>query len=866
MLGNGIRAILPFRATYPLWPSSNTTAIGHRICAQDLVNKRVDCSSRRLTEVPHDLYSDVHRLNLELNNLTSLRNVSFQFYIQLEDIMIGSANIHYIESGTFRPLKNLKYLNLWNNPGLFFPVNVVQWSSELKLLNISACGLNLFDFRVLKFLPKLEELDLTFNEITSISGASQNIELIIDLIPSIVTEHAQARFLDGKFAANIILQDNPIQVVDPGTVAGLPGRMLALEGHPLSRELIRNISIGIAKGRIDSLTMKSSGIRNITTDMFEPLRNTSLVYLGLLGNRLVLYPFVFANLRLLFELDLTGCGLTSLEPEYFYGMSSLRKISLSDNHFSSLNPYNATWVINVSEMFLIVSYGEEVNKHTFKGLHNLTKLLLRYEAEYFVSTVEIDLPTLENLTVMCNRIDGIMLKTPQLRYFEAKRSDTTKTSYLTEYNFRNSVRLIEHIKIVDGALWGYKPNIDRRLESMKNLHNLRVLDLSVNNIHELESGPFRNISSLQSLNLSFNLISTIYPDTFSELNSLTMLNLEGNFITSLPKNFLTGMKVLTSLHLRFNRLGYLDEDLFADTKMLATLTLSSNRFVGFNKTTFEPIYSSLISVDISRNVLVCTCESSWIVEYLGNSLTNEHRTICSTSSDTLEPLRGKPISFLKPGEYCGVNITLMCSLISTGIAMLSITVICYKHRCILKYKLYLLKLVILGYGKIQNECNREDFEYDINIMFMDEDRDFAKEIFRPALTEMLPRRGIAFGDDALLLGMYYFDAVYYNVEKSFKTILLISRAAVQEDTFMTKFRIAMNHVTDTQTQNLILISLEDIPDEEFPYLLRLYLSGQGPYLRWQENENGQVYFWKMLAIHLTGNIRGGKVSHVIYPF
>ena len=128
MLGNGKIAIMPSGANYSLWPSSNMAAMGHRICAEDLVNKRVDCSLKRLTEVPQDLYPDVHRLNLRLNNLTTLRNVSFQFYLRLEDIKIGSANIHYIESGAFRPLKNLKYLKLWDNPGLLFQMNLVQWS------------------------------------------------------------------------------------------------------------------------------------------------------------------------------------------------------------------------------------------------------------------------------------------------------------------------------------------------------------------------------------------------------------------------------------------------------------------------------------------------------------------------------------------------------------------------------------------------------------------------------------------------------------------------------------------------------------------------------------------------------------------
>ena len=261
---------------------------------------------------------------------------------------------------------------------------------------------------------------------------------------------------------------------------------------------------------------------------------------------------------------------------------------------------------------------------------------------------------------------------------------------------------------------------------------------------------------------------------------------------------------------------------------------------------------------------MCNCESKWIVEKLGGSLVNKDQTICSTTSDTLEPLRGKPIEKFKPSDYCGLNVTLISSLVSTGLAVLGILIICFHHRWLLKYKFFLLKLAILGYREIQDNHDRGDFEYDINVMFMGDDKDFAEAIFMPAWRERLPNYNrIAFGDHNLLRGMYYLDAVYRNVEKSFKTILMISRAALQDHILMTKFRIAVNHVTDTQTQNIILVFIEDIPDEELPHLLRLYLSGQGAYLRWQESEQGQNQFWDKVTKHITVNLR---VNHMIPPY
>eukprot|EP00057_Strongylocentrotus_purpuratus_P011678 XP_011666152.1 PREDICTED: major facilitator superfamily domain-containing protein 10 [Strongylocentrotus purpuratus] len=60
-------------------------------------------------------------------------------------------------------------------------------------------------------------------------------------------------------------------------------------------------------------------------------------------------------------------------------------------------------------------------------------------------------------------------------------------------------------------------------------------------------------------------------------------------------------------------------------------------------------------------------------------------------------------------------------------------------------------------------------------------------------------------------------------------------AAVQDRWFMLKFRTAMDHVSDTQTEFVVVVFLEDIPDDEIPFLARLYLRDGRPYLHWTED-------------------------------
>ena len=457
----------------------------------------------------------------------------------------------------------------------------------------------------------------------------------------------------------------------------------------------------------------------------------------------------------------------------------------------------------------------------------------------------------------------LTLKTPNLKefYFSSLGriwSDINATKLFT------GAQSIEKVDIHAGLyLYRFK---DKNQSAFCDMYKLTFLDLSENRIEELPSAVFKNLFALKNLCVSKNQIKTIAHDAFIGLTSLETLDLKENEISSLSGNNLMNMKFLLNLHLDFNALGYLEKDVFASTPNLTSLTLSYNQLVGFNSSTFDPLRSSLKSLDIAGNNLVCNCAINWLVKYFGESLLHGEKTKCSTTSATLKHLQGKPITTFQYKKYCGLDVHLVLWISGAVLALFALSmtsIISYHYRWLLQYKIFLLKLAILGYRETQDGRNREEFDYDINIMFLEGDREWATNILRPGLDRrLLNFDRIAFGDDDLTLGMHYFDAIYQNVEKSYKTILLLSRAAIQDHIFMTKFRIAMNHVTDTETENLILVFLQDIPDQELPHLARLHLSGQGAYLRWEEDEDGQEYFWNKLTKHLNVNL---KVNHMIPP-
>eukprot|EP00057_Strongylocentrotus_purpuratus_P019488 XP_011673962.1 PREDICTED: neuropeptide Y receptor type 2-like [Strongylocentrotus purpuratus] len=83
-----------------------------------------------------------------------------------------------------------------------------------------------------------------------------------------------------------------------------------------------------------------------------------------------------------------------------------------------------------------------------------------------------------------------------------------------------------------------------------------------------------------------------------------------------------------------------------------------------------------------------------------------------------------------------------------------------------------------------------------------------------------------------------------------------------EDTwFMTKLRMAVEHMNDTKLEKVILIFLEDIDDDHLPYLVRLLLSRNKPYLLWvDDDEDGQELFWAQFQKSMRAN---RKMNNVI---
>ncbi|XP_072181144.1 toll-like receptor 4 [Diadema setosum] len=303
-----------------------------------------------------------------------------------------------------------------------------------------------------------------------------------------------------------------------------------------------------------------------------------------------------------------------------------------------------------------------------------------------------------------------------------------------------------------------------------------------------------------------------------------------------------------------------EKNLINDTRNLTKLDLHANHLTTISANTYMP--DTLVRLDISNNPFVYDCSLTWFRNWLQttNVLTfPSNKTLCSQSS--FKVLVNLPLEEFHPGDFCGINTPLISGLTSCSVLVILLGFVIYRKRLWLKYKIFLLKLFVLGYKQQIEDMPAVDYEYQQNIMCHDDDDDWVHGVLRPELEERMPHlQRVAYGDEALRATMYYIDAVHHIIDSSYKTVLLISNHCADDAWFITKVRVALEHVNETGLDKVLLIFLEDLPDERLPYLVRLFLSRERPNLLWTEDPDGQNLFWAYFEKCMRSN---PQINHVL---
>ncbi|XP_078265993.1 uncharacterized protein LOC144599135 isoform X2 [Rhinoraja longicauda] len=125
--------------------------------------------------------------------------------------------------------------------------------------------------------------------------------------------------------------------------------------------------------------------------------------------------------------------------------------------------------------------------------------------------------------------------------------------------------------------------------ALKDLHHLKILDLSNNLLTTLPPNLFRSIFNLSSLVLQGNRLNKVNPSWFYQLQGLKWLDLSKNMLVSLYNDLFHNLTSLEILDLSSNKLEYIPATLFDNMPKLDRLSLGENEFTTFSPGTFDNV-------------------------------------------------------------------------------------------------------------------------------------------------------------------------------------------------------------------------------------------------------------------------------------
>ena len=835
-------------------------------CIQNIRGKIAMCDHMNLKRVPSNLNEDITYLNLAQNEIKSLYNNSFSRYRLLKVLNLFSNGIELIELGAFYPLQHLTMLILQNNNVQITDSRIFRKSERLDLLLIGSPSLSYFPNDTLRWLPKLSRLGLSGSSLSFINIT----HCPMNKMCRVALDHTKLYSLTaGTFSFSCklhFLELDGINFVRVDPVVfrtlGLFQLTVGLPDKDYSMQAYFDLFTGISQSSLEMLSLYAyiGNIFTIPLDFFAPLgaKNVLNMTLTLSGLSLRLQDFAFRNLTYVNVLHIFRTGIEIIHPEYFYGMFGLHVLDLSRNSIYGFNTFSSKW--NVDDLlYLNLSRNriQVLSKNAFLGLKNLLTLDLSDNPCHLVHSLSLlnlqllDVSRSEQLSIVNFYLPNLFT------FLLSERKNAEFWSFFQLNIFWNSSSLEQilldnsHMSLRDIWSVGFHKSI------FHGLRNVTFIDLSNNYLFTLPSGLFQTLSSLAYLNLGHCKISVIEPNVFHGVDALEILYLDHNLLSTVHFLFPVNMMHLLILTLDSNLLDWLDKGLFSNVPNISFLNISENRLTVLNQSTFIPIQSALKVIDLSGNPLQCSCQIKWLTKWSTKPsilIARANQTVCSFTSGV--HFRGQSLFMIDPKDLCTSYTPLYCMLPFMAVALFGVVSVVYSKRWFLKYKMFLLRLAIVGYQEIQDPRDHGNYDFDLNVIFTDDDKEWVTENFLPQINEHLPHYDrIAYRDDDLPLGMYYLDAVLYLIEHSFKTVLLLSRAATRDHDFMMRLRTALNHVTNTRTLSTLLVFLENIGDEELPHLVKLYLSEERPYMRWIEDERAQKYFWKKLIKTLKVNLK-----------
>lgn len=285
-------------------------------------------------------------------------------------------------------------------------------------------------------------------------------------------------------------------------------------------------------------------------------------------------------------LDLSLNCLTEINVNIFNSkdLANLIELNLGNNKITLIQDKSFVNLIKLEKLFLYSNKLTQINKATFEGLCNLNELSLRYN---FISFIQDD--SFENLKKL------EILHFGGIKYSDRMTNNLYLDNELTQIT-RNTFNGLGNLKELNIS-WNRLSSIQN--DAFQMLHNLEELDLSANEINELNENTFNGLNNLKVLKLYSNRIDKIDENSFDCLDKLEKLHIGKQRLKELNANVFNKLCNLKELSLRENMLSSID-NLFNNLYSLKRLNLQNNNINFIDLKTFNNL-TNLKLLNLSSN-------------------------------------------------------------------------------------------------------------------------------------------------------------------------------------------------------------------------------------------------------------------------
>ncbi|XP_077878716.1 leucine-rich repeat-containing G-protein coupled receptor 6 isoform X3 [Ictidomys tridecemlineatus] len=139
-------------------------------------------------------------------------------------------------------------------------------------------------------------------------------------------------------------------------------------------------------------------------------------------------------------------------------------------------------------------------------------------------------------------------------------------------------------------------------QAFSGLYSLKILMLQNNELGGIPAEALWELPGLQSLRLDANLISLVPERSFEGLSSLRHLWLDDNALTEIPVRALNNLPALQAMTLALNRISHIPDYAFQNLTSLVVLHLHNNRIQHLGTHSFEGLHN-LETLDLNYNEL-----------------------------------------------------------------------------------------------------------------------------------------------------------------------------------------------------------------------------------------------------------------------